>query len=91
MAQRLSSQMQNPKGMGESTGFRSMEGEMGRSELANASQSLKGSSVDQIDRQGFGGTAPMELDGAVKRIVVSPLSRAHAFVSPLSNCSTNNR
>jgi hypothetical protein len=71
-----------------------MKGETGGPELANAPQSLEGGEVDQINSHCFSGDGPIELDGAMKGIVVRALLRAHGLApleasSSTSNCSAS--
>ena len=79
---------QHADGMGEAAGFRPMEGEKGRPQLADAAQPLEGCRVDQVDRQGFGGILAIQSDRAVQRIVVRAL--AHGSSPGAASSATNN-
>ena len=74
----LACQLQHSKGMGEAARFRSMEGEVGGAQLADAAQALEGGRIDQVDDQGFSRIAALQPDRPMQRVVVRALTHVSA-------------
>ena len=71
-------EVENAQGMGEAAGFRAVEGQKSWTELADASQALKRSGIDESHHHRFDGIVPVQGNPSMQRIVIGAL----AHVSP---------
>ena len=78
-------QMKDPQRVGESTGFSAVKGEVGRTQLADASQALERRRVHQVHHHSLGWGLAVKTNAAMQRVVIGPL--AHASVSS-AGCSS---
>ena len=77
-------EMKHPQRMGETAGFRTVERQKCRPQLPYTPEALKRCAVHQIHHHGFRRLMPAQLDAAMQRIVISPLTHAVGGASATS-------
>ncbi len=73
---RTACQMKDPQRVSESTGFSAVKGEVGRAQLADATQALERRCVHQVHHHSLGWGMAVQANASVQRVVIGPLTHA---------------